>query len=1010
MTTLKMLLKEMVEKVLAEDLRIDKHPQADLIKKAVGDENHLISFSDINKVGINPGTSFNTPAGIYGWHFTQRTLRGAKKNKIFASERKYGHLLKIKNPDKVLWLGTDQTGTSAKSPAEAMKLFIKAYPVLNEPKIQFDDEGVVNPQYDGDGGKKISAAEWLRDSEVVAGYRMTSSRQTGGESKSEKLYDLVMATSAVLELDMIAGKKKTVAANALLRSLGIDAVVDKGCKGVIHNAETCQGFFTHKGGLEHVATIENRLYSLNKTAVSRILQSPNAPEDKLWDAINALTKDFALDLGSDDPEFGDEISTDDALDILKDAVGGLGIYETGVEGGNKNLTADMLTHIFKFAAPRQENSVVAQVLMEDVLEHPNAPHELLMSYMETAIKQGNSKILAAIAANPEMTTEELTKIAESGRAVDHRVEVALGSNANTSPEVLAKLAEMFLTGGSVAGSVVALKNPNTPIETVNKWAGRYRHFRELSTQNPARPLAALSNPNVDDSIVAGLIFDENAEVKEDFKTIRDVAKLENLPAEYMEELVNWLARGNYSQSSMNAANITDTFNALFTNKTITSSQLYRLLKSYPEVLPHDNEDWEYVMAWVMWEVLNHNNLSREVLELANDLWVKDSVRMVNDGIITKNRFDAVNNLFSEKEKKAGNQKESIQNTLKQMIKEELLSEAKFENEATQISREIMKKITDHLEANDGETRIPHRFIKSDKDLEKRFGYGGYGQSKVPEALASAGVTKIVIEMRVEPSTAFGEGITFGTQGSAMMGDEDGARDRMVVIKVFLSDAFTKNDLSLLNARLKNTLAHEFTHGGQPEDLLVTSGEAQMSAMRKGLKTLEAISAYYLDAAEIEAFARGMYKQAKMTKTPFHKMVDIEIARNLAFYAHPKEIALAEYSEEEITLFFEDDYRQALLDYARKNLPAAVSENQDFISSLREMIKVEVDEWKPTGEEMMFPPIRTTQGTLIPMVASITLTIIRHNGMIQMVMDMGTIMQMPLGQVSDPLNGLVNYSQ
>jgi len=214
-------------------------------------------------------------------------------------------------------------------------------------------------------------------------------------------------------------------------------------------------------------------------------------------------------------------------------------------------------------------------------------------------------------------------------------------------------------------------------------------------------------------------------------------------------------------------------------------------------------------------------------------------------------------------------------------------------------------------------------------------------------------------MRVVPSTAFGEGITFGTQGSAMMGDEDGVRDRMVVIKVFLSDAFTKSDLSLLNARLKNTLAHEFTHGGQPEDLLVTSGEAQMSAMRKGLKTLEAISAYYLDAAEVEAFARGMYKQAKMTKTPFHKMVDVEIARNLAFYAHPKEIALAEYSEEEITSFFENEYRQALLDYARKNLPAAVLENQDFISSLREMIKEEMDEWKPTGEEMMFPAIYLT---------------------------------------------------
>jgi len=89
------------------------------------------------------------------------------------------------------------------------------------------------------------------------------------------------------------------------------------------------------------------------------------------------------------------------------------------------------------------------------------------------------------------------------------------------------------------------------------------------------------------------------------------------------------------------------------------------------------------------------------------------------------------------------------------------------------------------------------------------------------------------------------------------------------------------------------------------------------------------------------------------------MVSTEIERNLNFYTHPKELARVEFSEQEVRSFFEDDYRQALLDYARKNLPAAVLENQNFISSLREMIKEEVDEWKPTGEEMMFPAIYLT---------------------------------------------------
>ena len=396
------LLKEMIAGVLEEDLRIDKHPKADIIKKALGDGNHLVSFSDLNKVGINPTTSFNTPAGIYGWHFTDRTLRGAKKNKIFASERKFAHLLKIKNPDKVLWLGTDKTGTSVKSPAEAMKVFAGVYPVLNEPKLQFDPDGNADPRWVGtaDGSKKISAAEWLTDPEVLHQYAATSSRQIGGSSKSEKLYDLVMATAAVLELDTVAGKKRTIAANALLRALGIDAVVDKDCKGVIHNAETCQGFFTHKGGLEHVAAIENRLYSIAKSAISRILMSPNAPEDKMWEALKALTKDFAYDLKDDDATTGNEISPDEVFDILDYTTGGSFHND---ETANSNLTSDMLTHIYKFVSSRQENSpLVIGRIIENILEHENVSAELLRGGLESAVKEGNSSILAAIASNPEI--------------------------------------------------------------------------------------------------------------------------------------------------------------------------------------------------------------------------------------------------------------------------------------------------------------------------------------------------------------------------------------------------------------------------------------------------------------------------------------------------------------------------------------------------------------------------------------------------------------------------------
>jgi hypothetical protein len=269
-------------------------------------------------------------------------------------------------------------------------------------------------------------------------------------------------------------------------------------------------------------------------------------------------------------------------------------------------------------------------------------------------------------------------------------------------------------------------------------------------------------------------------------------------------------------------------------------------------------------------------------------------------------------------------KESISSFLRKLIKEEILNEAKFENEATQISREIMKRITAHLDAYDGEPRVPHRFRANKNDLNG-FNYGTYGQPDIPETLKDEGVNKLRINLGVEPSTAFADGMNFGTSGITQMGDDELGRDRRVVINVALSDAFTRKDLSQLVAQVKNTITHELTHGGQGEDILAISGNSQKEAHRLGMKTIEGLGSYYLDPAEIEAFSRGIYKQAKMTKAPFHEMLDDEIKRRLSFYAHPKQLEIVEYSEQEVRSFFEDDYRQALLDYAKKNLPAAVIE-------------------------------------------------------------------------------------
>ena len=261
-----------------------------------------------------------------------------------------------------------------------------------------------------------------------------------------------------------------------------------------------------------------------------------------------------------------------------------------------------------------------------------------------------------------------------------------------------------------------------------------------------------------------------------------------------------------------------------------------------------------------------------------------------------------------------------------------MNEARFENEATKMVRDAVKNIKDHLRAYNGEPRIKPRFGSLESPLEsivydKKY-FGG-----LPDRLADQGITKVTFSMKVEPSTAFGEGKKFEITGKTIRYDDDDprtgeiTRERQVVVGVALSDEFRMNDMSRLVEKMKDTAVHELTHGGQSTDVLKKSGAAQMKAFQHGLTSIEALRLYYLDPAETEAYARGLYKRAKMSKVPYTTKLDEQIDDLLDFYNHPKTLEMkdTQYTEEEVNDFFRNEYRQSLIDYAKENLPAAVIE-------------------------------------------------------------------------------------
>ena len=261
--------------------------------------------------------------------------------------------------------------------------------------------------------------------------------------------------------------------------------------------------------------------------------------------------------------------------------------------------------------------------------------------------------------------------------------------------------------------------------------------------------------------------------------------------------------------------------------------------------------------------------------------------------------------------------------MKQILTEwrKYLNEAKFENEATKMVRDVVKNIKDYLRDYG---KYPLESIVYDNKY-----FGG-----LPKTLASQGIKEVRFSLEVEPSTAFGKGKKFSVGGKTYNHDDDGdgrwemVRERKVKIEVWLSDEFGMRDMSDLIEKMKDTAVHELIHGDQSPDVLNKSGKAQQKAFQHGLISIDALRLYYLDPAETEAYARGLYKRAKMSKVSFTAKLDQQIGELLNFYANPKELEKnVNYTEEEVNNFFKNEYRQSIIDYAKENLPAAVMESR-----------------------------------------------------------------------------------
>lgn len=231
---IKLVIKKKIEeKRKNPDLNV-KTPILKQLEKYSDDSSYYVSFTDLEKIGLNPVNRYSTPIGVYAYNLKDLWTDWIAGDRFFGDDRKYVNLIKL-NTDKVLDLA------NYKNFARDIK------------KV----ENIYNERYKSKTGGK-SFQEFIRMIEKNADlYRF--------DDDASKIWGI---TQAVAELeDKIIGKftkKSTVDWNKMFRELGYDVIIDKTAN--IHILQSSQAVFLIPTSYKLVGRLLNKTYGAKKSS------------------------------------------------------------------------------------------------------------------------------------------------------------------------------------------------------------------------------------------------------------------------------------------------------------------------------------------------------------------------------------------------------------------------------------------------------------------------------------------------------------------------------------------------------------------------------------------------------------------------------------------------------------------------------------------------------------------------------------------------------------------------
>ena len=237
-----MLLYELINTVLSEarrnpekNVKNEGHQAAVTLLKSVPNRElykYGVSMTDLPKLGINPGSRYNTPLGIYYYpaaYYVRK--KGAGKELEFKDDAPYIQVFKI-NANTIERLDEINESTYA----GYMKMLYKHIGQISTyiGKSEKETHGLI--------GKMITEAPTEAMNKTYGGqlwYILYSLGLYAGRDKRDN-----------------APPRSSVVWNAMIRMLGLDGVEDDGL-GIIHVNEPYQGVIVNPRAVEHITTIRN---------------------------------------------------------------------------------------------------------------------------------------------------------------------------------------------------------------------------------------------------------------------------------------------------------------------------------------------------------------------------------------------------------------------------------------------------------------------------------------------------------------------------------------------------------------------------------------------------------------------------------------------------------------------------------------------------------------------------------------------------------------------------------